>query len=137
MKNHAILLFLLSFALISSCTKEEGEGGKGTITGRIYQMDMRPDNSIRAEYYSSEVRVYIIYGSEDGVYHDDMRTDYDGRYQFNWLRPGTYTIFAYSECSAIFDSNCPPSAENVIKQTVTIDKKEIVEIEDIVVLNYN
>jgi len=136
MNFKTIAALILSVALITACSKEEGEGGNGVITGRVYQMDMRPDNSVRAEYYVSETRVYIIYGSEDAVYHDDMRTDYDGRYKFSWLRPGTYTVYTYSECNINFDSDCPPSAEYAIKRTVTIAKKEIAEVEDIVVLNY-
>jgi hypothetical protein len=136
MNFRTLAAMIISVALIAGCTKEEGEGGNGVITGRVYQMDMRPDNSVRAEYYVAETRVYIIYGSEDEVYHDDMRTDFEGRYKFSWLRPGTYTVYTYSECNINFDANCPPSARHTIKQTVTISKKEVAEVEDIVVLNY-
>jgi hypothetical protein len=135
MKFRLILVSLAALLIFAGCKKEEGEGGKGIITGKVFQKNMNGPN-LQNEFYSPEVRVYIIYGSEEGVYHDDMRTDFEGRYKFEWLRPGTYTVYAYSECRPIYDETCPPSWLHTIKQTATISRKEIAELEDIVILNY-
>lgn len=135
MKLQILFVALAAILIFAGCKKEEGEGGKGIITGRVFQQNMNGAN-IQNEFYSPEVRVYIIYGGEEGVYHDDMRTDFEGRYKFEWLRPGTYSVYTYSDCRPIYDTTCPPSWLHTIKRTATISKKEIVENEDIVILNY-
>jgi len=139
MKLQILFIALAAILIFAGCKKEEGEGGKGIITGRVFQKNMNGAN-VQNEFYSPEVRVYIIYGSEDGVYHDDMRTDFEGRYKFEWLRPGTYTVYTYSECRPIYNQQyetpCPDSWLHTIKRTTTISRKDIAELEDLVILNY-
>ena len=44
----------------------------------------------------------------------DMKPSFDGSYRFQYLRPGTYTVFVYSDCVS-----CPSGIE-AISQTVEI-----------------
>lgn len=100
------LSFVLTMAILfafTACKKEAGEGGNSTITGRVkvldYDYDLVNGDWIwdkKREYYAPDERVYIIYG-EDTIHSDDMRTNPDGYYRFEWLRKGTYTIFTYSD----------------------------------------
>ena len=48
------------------------------------------------EYDVPDYDVYIIYGEDDNVYDDDMKTNYDGTFQFKNLRKGTYRLYAYT-----------------------------------------
>ncbi len=137
-----VLSALLSIIVLGACEKSEGEGGNSSINGQIIEQRMVSpcSDEIEAEYPVAEQRVYIIYGDESEVYHDDMRTDFDGRYKFRWLRPGTYTIFVISECSTCDSEtgqDCLNSGgQSTIKRSVTIEKREDAVLDDIVILNY-
>jgi hypothetical protein len=83
--------------LLAGCLKEPGTGGTATITGRVYAYDYNAEmTSLRTQYYAPDEDVYIIYG-EDSIFSDRTQTSYDGSYRFEYLRPGTYTLFAYSK----------------------------------------
>lgn len=130
-KNQFILLlvFIASITL-SACEKEEGEGGRALITGRVLVQEFSDAGNLTAEYYAADEQVYIIYG--DGSTHDDnMRSSFDGSYRFEYLRKGTYTIFVYSECPSC------PSGDEAIQAEVTISSnKAVVEVPDIVIADY-
>ena len=105
MKKTILILVLITGAMcvFTTCKKEPGEGGTSMIQGRVKVLDYH--HSVingewkwvkNDEYYVAEERVHIIYGDDD-IYSDDFRTDPDGYYRFQWLRKGTYTLFAYSD----------------------------------------
>lgn len=138
MRKISIFLFaLFAFsAVISGCEKSEGEGGRSVISGKILMKDMLPDGTVRATFYAPEERVYIVYGDSTRVYDDDMRTDFEGRYRFRYLRPGTYTIFVYSECW-LGNPDCVEIGGSFPEiREVTIGKNEEIELEDIIIFNY-
>ena len=119
MKPTINLKFTLSLAavamlLISSCAKPEGEGGTSTIQGKVYAYDYNGSGVLQEEFYAADENVYIIYGDEDNYYDDRYETSFDGSYRFQYLRPGTYTVFVYSDCVS-----CPSGIE-AISQTVEI-----------------
>lgn len=119
------VLFLFLGIILFSCEKPEGTGGRSSINGKLYAINCY-DTTID---YSNDAalsgqRVYIIYG-EDNVYSDNMQTGDDGTFEFDYLRPGNYTIFAYST-----DSN---GAEYAVKKDVVIGKNEDKTIDPIVV----
>ncbi len=88
------ILILLSF---SGCNSLPGDGGTSTITGKVFVDHYNGSGFLYESYYSGEVRVYIIYG--DGTTFDnETKTSFDGSFQFNFLREGTYTLFSYSDC---------------------------------------
>lgn len=92
-----ISLVVFSSLLLTSCLKDEGEGGASTIVGRIYAYDYDAEMmNLRAQYYAPDEDVYIIYG-QDSIFSDRTRTNHDGYYRFEYLRPGTYKVFAYSK----------------------------------------
>ncbi len=110
--------FLVSCILIlglSSCVKEAGEGGSGTIIGKVYAYDYNAEmTTLRSQYYAPDEDVYIIYG-DDSIFSDRTRTNHDGTYRFKYLRPGTYTIFVYSKN---LQTKLPPVF--AVTRTVTI-----------------
>lgn len=98
----------------SSCQQPEGEGGTATISGKVYAFNYNNSGVLQEEFYAPDEEVYIIYGEGDNFYDDSYNTTFDGSYRFQYLRPGTYTVFVYSDCVS-----CPSGTE-AISQTVEI-----------------
>ncbi|MBP9198012.1 MAG: hypothetical protein KBF35_10115 [Saprospiraceae bacterium] len=105
MKNfkNIIPLVVISFlmAAITACTKDAGEGGTSTITGKVtvYNYNDNAFTYLEDTFPSVDEDVFIIYGDESTTFDDDVKTSYDGTYEFKYLQKGKYRIFAYSEDS--------------------------------------
>lgn len=127
MKKLIVLLTILPVLLVLSCQKEEGPGGRATIKGKVYVQDYS-GSILVDQFYGKDFDVYIIYGSGSNFYDDDVKTSYDGSYEFRYLRPGTYRVFAYSK-----EASAPGGKLEVMKTVEISGKKEIVELEDIVI----
>lgn len=93
MKKCFFIISVITTTLFS-CTKEEGKGGRSSITGTIHMTDITGGN--QGEYDAPDYDVFIIYGDADNIYDDDTKTNYDGRFEFKNLRKGSYRIFAYT-----------------------------------------
>jgi hypothetical protein len=118
MKNRLLLflsIFVLSFS--NSCKKVEGSGGGATIKGMIQEQKYNALGNIIAEYPAADKNVYLIYGTSDQFYDDNVKTSYDGSFVFQYLQKGTYTVFVYE------DDATQPSGKNVIKQTFELTEK--------------
>ena len=92
-----LLLVLLSAAAVS-CNTGEGTGGTGAIEGTVYKV-LHPDDNYNLEadtIIAAKEDVFLVYGTQ-GFYGDDAETDHTGLYRFDYLRPGTYTVYAYTE----------------------------------------
>lgn len=131
-RHFAVVVLFATTLLLASCEKVEGPGGKATITGKVMQIDIdieeNGDTTVEASYYIPDENVYIIYGN-NVIYDDDIKTNYDGSFKFEFLRKGNYTLFAYSECDEPEDI-CPIFSE------VTISKSDrLISIEDIIIYN--
>jgi hypothetical protein len=116
MKN--LLLACMVLLFFTACKKDEGEGGKAEINGKLVGRYFC-DNTGELLETSAAIgqRVYITYG-ESTVFDDDVRTSGTGEFSFKFLQPGDYTITALSECVG-----CPSGTE-VVKKSVTIGKKD-------------
>ena len=87
----------LLLMLCGSCNTREGEGGTGTVQGYV-RLVQHPDDDYQLHVdtvRAAKTDVFIIYGDE-AFYGDDTETDPEGMYQFEYLTPGEYTVFAYS-----------------------------------------
>ena len=117
-----ILMALLALALIlPSCNKGPGEGGTGTVQGYV-KLVHHPDDDYTLTpdtMAAAKTDVFIIYGNE--VYFgNDVETGADGMYQFEYLRPGDYTVFAYSTL---------PSGEKVaVYESVNLQHGAVVNV---------
>ncbi len=123
MVKNFLFLCLLIF-ILSSCTKEPGTGGKSTIYGKVYVKEYNSTFTVlKDEYYGPDIWVYIIYG-DDRDYGDRIKTNYDGTYEFKYLRPGTYHVYTYSK-----DSTLQTEADIAIIRDVEIpNNKQDIEI---------
>ncbi|MCK5820779.1 MAG: hypothetical protein KAH17_02790 [Bacteroidales bacterium] len=129
MKRFSVLIILL-ITILSACVKEAGEGGTGTIVGKVFAYDYNAELTVfRTQYYAPEEDVYIIYGN-DSMYSDRTKTNFDGTYRFKYLRPGTYTIFVYSKN---LNTKLPPDLAE--KKTVAIiSDNQVVFVDDIEII---
>ena len=124
---------MLSFLLLASCTKEEGEGGLASITGKIVT-DIRlvPSNAATFQYSraGADEEVYIIFGDNVGP-DERVWTNYKGEFAFYNLRPGDYTLYIYSADTtgaAQVDQNRMP----IVKQITIEGRKDKVDAGTIV-----
>jgi hypothetical protein len=115
MKKYFLIITIVVLTLFS-CSKEEGEGGRSSISGKIHMTDLTGGN--QGNYDAPDYDVYILYGEDDDVYDDDMKTNYDGTFKFSNLREGAYRIFAYT-----IDSSEPSGVKPVFK-SIQIGGKE-------------
>ncbi|HIE73011.1 MAG TPA: hypothetical protein EYQ06_01845 [Flavobacteriales bacterium] len=105
MKNIAI--FLIFGILLYACKKEAGEGGTSVIEGRVYKIytfQNSQTGQMDTLYYQLDAGkdVYIIYSNDElAIYDDKFETDYLGRYRFEFLRKGKYTIYTYADSSDV------------------------------------
>ena len=129
-KNLLILLVaFLPAMFFSSCKKEAGEGGTSSIYGRIMVKDYNSTYTVlEEEYYGQDVDVYIIYG-DDKTYSERIRTNYDGVFEFKYLRKGMYHVYAYSEDSTLQTNAMIP----IIRDVEITKNNEEAETTDIII----
>ena len=120
-KTIKLLLFLVAIALLPACNKGEGKGGTGTIQGYV-KLVHHPDDDFGLNVdtiAAAKTDVFIVYGDEP-FYGDDIETDPNGMYQFEYLTPGKYTIYAYSTL---------PTGEKVpVSQTVELARGAVAQV---------
>jgi len=121
------LTVILIVIIFFGCKKGSGEGGTSNIKGKIYVMNYNGSGQLTSQYYGQEERVYIIYGDAD-FYGNDTRTSYDGTYEFDFLRKGSYTVFAYSDCDT-----CASGSEAVKIASEITENHSTVTLPDLVV----
>jgi hypothetical protein len=97
-KQQLIWIFLILLT-VASCKKEAGDGGNSSIKGKItreLRVVLNNPTTAVGSFPAADEDVYIMYG--DHVSPDDrVQTNYDGEYEFLYLRPGKYKVYAFSK----------------------------------------
>jgi hypothetical protein len=121
-------LILSAFVLFLSCEKQAGEGGTSTIKGVVIVHEWNSDFTIpRDTFPAQDEDVYIVYG-DDEVYGDKFSTGYDGKYEFNYLQNGKYTIYVLSKSDTILLTK---ELIPIIKEVEITDKNQEVVVDTI------
>jgi hypothetical protein len=122
------LLIICAIAVgFTACEKGPGEGGTSVIEGQVYKMSTEEIEIIEVDSLSLDTTTYfiidtikipqlyvgkdvfIIYSNNEGsIYDDKFETDYNGRYRFEFLRKGEYTIYTYADSTQL-DIHIPPN----------------------------
>ena len=115
--RNLIIICAVTFGFMA-CDKAAGEGGTSIIEGQVYklytseivinELDSFGNDTtykiIDTLYYQLDEGedVYIIYDDNEGdIYDDKFKTDYQGRYRFEYLRKGEYTIYTHADSSDV------------------------------------
>ncbi len=126
-----VLIFCFLTLMVFGCTKYEGQGGNSSIHGVVIEQRYNALGDIIATYPAPDQDVYIIYGDEDNYFDDDIKTSFDGSFQFNYLRPGNYIVFVYEDC------NTCPSGKKEVMSNITIEKRnQIIDLDTIYIKKY-
>jgi hypothetical protein len=138
MKQLSLILFLSILILgFTSCKKYEGEGGRSKITvnEKLY---INGALAQTVSYPGATEDVYIVYGTQDSIFDDKIECNYDGSFSFNYLFPGTYTVYAYNEVfhtgNSITNNDDDYYTKEPVKFTVEIGKNETKDLGEITVI---
>src|SRR5512138_3078327 len=94
-----VLLLAAGLILFQSCSKDPGEGGSSSITGKVLVHKYNYDFTVLLDtYWAADEDIYIIYG-EGVTYNDRLKTGPEGDFKFPYLRKGTYQVYVYSDDS--------------------------------------
>lgn len=115
----SILIFSALLVVFSACSKYEGQGGVATIKGVVIEQRYNSLGNVIASYPAPDQDVFIIYGADNTFYDDDVKTSYDGSYEFRYMRKGTYRIFTYEDCNT-----CPSGKKEVMKEVEITEKNQ-------------
>lgn len=98
------LLIICAIAFgFTACEKQSGEGGTSVIEGQVYKIFTFQNPTTGAwdtSYFQLDAGrdVFIIYSNDNTeLYDDKFDTDYNGKYHFEYLRKGEYTIYTYAD----------------------------------------
>ena len=126
MKNSIYILFFL--LLVCSCEKEAGEGGTSSIVGSVYKIStyynvLTQQNDTVYYQLDSGEDIYIIYSKDENDFYDDnIETNWNGQYRFDYLRKGDYTVFIYADST----DNLNVSYDYPIFHHVTIEENNAI-----------
>lgn len=101
MKKTLFVFLVSSLFIYTSCKKQAGFGGNASIRGNVHAQRYNSTfTALLSEYNAKDYDVYII--PEGYVSPEErVRTNYEGNFEFRYLYPGKYTIYAYSKDSVI------------------------------------
>jgi hypothetical protein len=116
--------------LLFSCKKPPGEGGKASIRGTIWVEDWNSGFTVKnGEYAGFDRDVFIIYGN-DVSYSDKTRANYNGEFEFKYLRKGKYKVYVYSRDKTLQSSSGEISIVNEIEIK---EKRETIKMDTLTV----
>jgi hypothetical protein len=96
MKKIAILATTV-VVIFSACTKGPGTGGRATIKGKVYAINLSNGLfTLKDSGYVADEKVYLCYGDENAI-GDNQTTSFDGSFRFDYLRQGKYKIWVVSK----------------------------------------
>ncbi|MES2678806.1 MAG: hypothetical protein V4635_02930 [Bacteroidota bacterium] len=131
MKTNITILLLIGAALFfGACKKRAGEGGTSSIKGRVWAEDWNAAFTVKnGEYAGADEDVYIIYG-DDVSYGDKTKANYNGEFEFKYLREGKYRVYVYSKDKTLTSQSGDTS---VISDIEITKKKQTVTLEDLLI----
>jgi len=140
-RSSIILVFAVLALSFSGCKKYEGQRGRSKITGKLTVNEKLYINGALAQtvsYPGATEDIYIVYGTQDSIFDDKVECNYDGNFSFNYLFPGTYTVFAYNEVfhtgNSITNNDDDYYTKEPVKFTVNIGKNETIDLGEITVI---
>lgn len=139
MKASYFLLTVSAAVLFTSCKKEAGDGGNSSIKGRVtkeLRVVLNNPGTAVGTFPAADQDVYIIYG--DHVSPDDrVQTNYDGEYEFLYLRPGNYKVYVFSNDTNAVAVPWDEEHMTVLKELEITDNEQQLVADDMTVYDTN
>lgn len=125
-----ILTGTIGILFFYGCKKAPGEGGKTTLKGKIWVEDWNSGFTVKnGEYAGTDEDVFIIYG-DNVSYNDKTRANYNGEFEFKYLRKGKYKIYVYSKDKSLQSASGDVA---IVKEVELSGKKQTTALEQIVI----
>jgi len=100
LKIYAIFM-VFSSLVFNSCTQDEGIGGNSHIKGLIIEKFYNNDFSVfQYEAPAKDEDLFLIFGDEK-VVGEKTSTSNSGQFAFNYLWPGNYQLYYFSDDTSI------------------------------------
>lgn len=128
-KINLILPIFILLMVFSSCRKVEGPGGSVTIKGVVIERNHVGTSVF--EYPAADQDVYLIYGNENTFYDDDVKTSFDGSFEFRYLQKGNYQVFAYQDNPSVASGT-----DEVLIPVNASDKNEVITLDTLYIDKY-
>lgn len=132
MKNFDLLKIIIVLFIVfsfSSCEKDAGEGGTSSIYGKVWVRDFNANFTIlQYQYSGTDEDIYIIYG-DNKSYGDRIKCGPEGVFEFKYLRPGKYKVYALAKDSIAFSNQLFP----IIKEVEITENNQEVDAGTIVI----
>ena len=131
-----ILIICAVAFVFTSCDKGAGEGGTSIIEGQVYKIFTFQNPTTGAWdttffQLDSGRDVFIIYADDnDELYDDKFDTDYNGKYHFEYLRKGKYTIYTYADST---DNSNVKYEYPVFKQITISSNNSTTKLDDFII----
>jgi hypothetical protein len=134
MKIRSILLISTIITLVisslSSCSQQEGIGGNSHIKGKIMVNYYNDDFSTLLTDEPVEAKdedVFLIFGN-DSTIGDKVTTSFTGDFKFEYLWPGNYKLYYYSEDT----TGLSPDKVEIVKN-ITLKKNETLDLGNLII----
>ena len=130
MKYLLSTLTLVLLMALWACKKLPGEGGTASIRGKIWVEDWNVAFTIKnGEYVGTDQDVYIIYG-DNISYGDKIKTNYNGEFEFKYLRKGKYRVYLYSKDKSLQSQS---GDTTFVKEVELTSRKQILTLDPITI----
>ncbi len=114
-----IIIFWITPGM-TSCERDEGFGGNSSISGKIITREYNRDMDVLLqEYEAADHNVYIVFGDNTTV-GKEVETTPAGSFSFEYLTPGEYEVYFYSEDTSASQS----TGEMIISSSISLGKNE-------------
>lgn len=139
MKASYFLLTIVLMSALAACKKEAGDGGNSSIKGKItreLRVVLNNPGTAVGTFPAADEDVYIIYG--DHVSPDDrVQTNYDGEYEFLYLRPGKYKVYTFSKDTNSVAVPWDEDHMTVLREVEITDGNQRLDVADMIIYDAN
>lgn len=127
-----IFFFAFAFSIFCACAPEEGKGGLASIEGKVLIQNINALQEVSGTAYAAiDEDVFISYGNS-GLQDDKESTGPNGKYKFENLTKGDYTIFVFSDDPK---SNAK-SQQLMLSQDVSLTKRDEATLNDFIIYKH-
>ncbi len=130
--RNLIPLFAISLfsILLSSCSQEEGLGGNCSVKGTVVEQFYNDDYSLLIyEETAKDEDIFLIFG-DDQVIGENTNTNYNGNFEFEYLWPGNYKLYYYSD-----NILSPEKGELEAITEFTLEKNQALDLGELIKVN--